>query len=293
MPGNPLALLAGTEVGLLKPEERAEVVQAAGLDQPLWKQYTLYLNRLAHFDFGYSYRQKRPIIDVVKERIPWSLLIAGGSLAVSAIFGIILGAIAAWNRGKVLDLSMLWGMIMVNSLPSFWIGLVLLTIFAVQLKILPTSGSISHGLSLTGWPYVWDMIRHAILPITTLSLLSTPALFMTMRYSMLSVLGEDFIRTARAKGLTERSVLFRHAVRNALCPVATILALRLGYIFGGTTVTETVFSYPGMGRLIFEAVSGRDYPVMQAAFLLFTVAILLSNLLADLVYPLIDPRAKV
>lgn len=188
---------------------------------------------------------------------------------------------------------MLWGMITINSLPSFWIGLVFLTIFAVQMKILPTSGALSHGLSLTGWAYTWDLIKHAIMPIMTLSLLSTPTLFMTMRYSMLSVLGEDFIRTARAKGLPERKVLFKHALRNALCPVATILALRLGYIFGGTTVTEPVFSYPGMGRLIFEAISGRDYPVMQAAFLLFTIAILLANLLADLVYPLIDPRAKV
>ncbi|MDD5369759.1 MAG: ABC transporter permease [Anaerolineaceae bacterium] len=292
MPGNPLALLAGAEVGLLSPEERAQVVADASLDQPLWKQYVKYLGKIVQGDFGYSYRQKRPIIDVIAERIPWSLLIAGASLVVSAILGIALGALAGWNRGKPMDLSMLWGMIMVDSLPSFWIGMLLVSVFAVQLGWLPSHGAVTPGEALVGWNKFLDIARHAVMPVITLSLLSTPNIFLTMRYTMLGIIGEDFIRTARAKGLSEKTVLFRHVVRNALAPVVTILALRLGFAFGGTVVTETVFSYPGLGRLIFEAVSGRDYPVMQAAFLLFTIAMLLSNLLADLIYPMLDPRAK-
>ena len=292
MPGNPLALLAGAEVGMLTPEERAQVIADASLDQPLWKQYINYLGNLARGDFGYSYRQKRPIIDVIAERVPWSLLVAGGSLIVSAILGISLGALAAWNRAKMIDISLLWGMITVDSLPSFWVGMLLISVFAVQLGWLPSHGAVTPGVPLVGWDRLVDILKHAAMPIFTLSLISTPNLFLTMRYTMLGILGEDFIRTARAKGLTERAVLFRHAVRNALSPVVTILALRLGFAFGGTVVTETVFSYPGLGRLIFEAVSGRDYPVMQAAFLLFTMAILLSNLIADLIYPLLDPRAK-
>jgi peptide/nickel transport system permease protein len=139
---------------------------------------------------------------------------------------------------------------------------------------------------------VVDIAEHAILPIITLSVLSVPGVFLVMRYTMLGVLGEDFIRTARAKGMSERRVLLRHVIPNALAPVITVLALRLGFAFGGTVVIETVFSYPGLGRLIFEAVSGRDYPVMQAAFLLITIAVLLSNLLADILYPLLDPRTK-
>jgi peptide/nickel transport system permease protein len=292
MPGNPLALLAGAEVGMLTAEQRAQVIKDASLDQPLWKQYLTYLGNVARGDFGYSYRQKRPIIDVIAERVPWSLLVAGGSLIVSAILGISLGALAAWNRAKPVDISLLWGMIMVDSLPSFWVGMLLVSVFAVQLGWLPSHGAVTPGVPLEGWDRLVDILKHAAMPIFTLSLISTPNLFLTMRYTMLGILGEDFIRTARAKGLTERAVLFRHAVRNALSPVVTILALRMGFAFGGTVVTETVFSYPGLGRLIFEAVSGRDYPVMQAAFLLFTVAILASNLIADLIYPLLDPRAK-
>lgn len=293
MPGNPLALLAGAEVGMLTPEEKAQVAAEAQLDQPLWKQYVNYIDNLLHGDLGYSYRQKRPITDVIAERIPWSLLVAGGSLVLSAILGIAFGALAAWNRGKPIDLSLLWSMIMVDSLPSFWVGMLLISVFAVGLGVLPSHGAVTPGIPLHGMERVTDILKHAAMPIVTLALISTPNLFLTMRYTMLGILGEDFIRTARAKGLSERAVLFRHAVRNALSPVVTILALRLGYAFGGTVVIETVFSYPGLGRLIFEAVSGRDYPVMQAAFLLFTVAILLSNLLADLIYPLLDPRAKI
>ena len=292
MPGNPLALLAGVDVGLLTPAERAQVLEQAGLDQPLWRQYLGYWGDLLRGDFGYSYRQKLPITQMIGERLPWTLLITGSSLLLSALIGITLGAVAAWNRAKAVDIVSLWAMIMMDSLPSFWLGMLLITVVSVNFRWLPSFGAVTPGMALEGWDRLTDIARHAVLPITTLAVLSVPGIFINMRYTMLGVLGEDFIRTARAKGLTETTVLFRHVVRNSLAPVVTILAIRLGFAFGGTVVTETVFSYPGLGRLIFEAVSGRDYPVLQAAFLVITLAVILSNLAADLLYPILDPRAR-
>lgn len=292
MPGNPLALIAGVDFGLLSPEQQAEVIREAGLDQPLFLQYLAYWGDLLRFDFGFSYRQSRPIVDLIIERLPWTLLLTGASLALSATIGIALGAVSAWRRGRPADIGLLSFMIALESLPSFWLGMLLVSVFAVQLGVLPSFGAVTPASGLEGMEVVLDIIGHAVLPVATLSVLSIPGIYLTMRYSTLSVLGEDFIRTARAKGASERRVLFRHVARNALAPVATVLALRLGYAFGGTVVIETVFSYPGLGRLVFEAVGSRDYPVMQAAFLVFTVAVLLANLLADLVYPLIDPRTR-
>jgi peptide/nickel transport system permease protein len=292
MPGNPLALIAGVDVGLLTPEQRQQIIASSGLDQPLIVQYFNYWGDLFRLDFGFSFRQSRPIIDMIAERLPWTLLITGASLAVSAVIGIVLGAASAWRRGRPSDVGTLSFMIALESLPSFWLGMLLVSIFAVQLGWLPSFGAITPAGRLDGMDAVLDVVSHAVLPVVTLSVLSIPGIYLTMRYSTLSVLGEDFIRTARAKGASERRVLFRHVARNALAPVVTVLALRLGYAFGGTVVIETVFSYPGLGRLVFESVSGRDYPVMQATFLVFTVAVLLANLLADLLYPLLDPRTR-
>jgi peptide/nickel transport system permease protein len=224
--------------------------------------------------------------------LPWTLLLAGSALLISAVVGIVLGAISAWRRAGWTDISLLWSMIALNSLPSFWLGMLLISVVAVQWRLLPSYGAVTPAADFAGWDRFADIAKHAILPVTTLAIVGIPNIYITMRYTMLGVLGEDFIRTARAKGLAESNVLFRHVLRNALAPVATVLALRLGYAFGGTVVIETVFSYPGLGRLIFDAVSARDYPVMQGAFLLFTIAVLLSNLLADLLYPWLDPRTR-
>lgn len=292
MPGNPLTLLAGVDVGQMTPEQRAEVLEEAGLNRPLYMQYLSYWGDLLTGDFGYSYRQNQPITQLLLDRLPWTLLITGTSLAISAVVGIFFGAISAWRRASVMDVSMLWSLIAVDSVPSFWLGMLLISLVSVQYGWLPSFGAVTPASSFTGMEKFVDIARHAILPIITLSVISTPGVYVTMRYTMLSVLGQDFIRTARAKGLSETAVLFRHVIRNSLAPVATVLMLRLGFAFGGTVVIETVFSYPGLGRLIFEAVSGRDYPVMQAAFLLFTIAVLISNLLAELLYPLLDPRTK-
>jgi peptide/nickel transport system permease protein len=292
MPGNPLALLAGVDVGLLTPEERAEVMADAGLDQPLSEQYVKYWGNLLRGDFGYSYRQKQPIPEMILQRLPWTLLLAGASLVVAAVVGVTAGAFSAWRRAGKADMSILWSMIAINSLPSFWLGMLLISIVSVQFGLLPSFGAETPASGYEGMERVIDIGKHAILPVVTLTVLTIPGVYLTTRYTMLSVLGADFIRTARAKGAGESRVLFAHAMRNSLAPVVTVLALSLGFAFGGTTVVETVFSYPGLGRLIFQSVGTRDYPVMQAAFLLFTVAVLFFNLLADFLYQFLDPRTK-
>ncbi|MFP5332859.1 MAG: ABC transporter permease [Acidimicrobiia bacterium] len=292
MPGNPLALIAGVDVGLLTPEQRAELIDEFQLNAPLSTQYVEYWKSIVTGDLGTSYKSGRPITEMIGERLPWTLLLAGGALVISSFVGIVLGAISAWRRGSKIDLPLLTGMIALQSLPSFWLGMLLISIFSVQMGWFPSFGAVSPAAGYTGWDEVWDVVRHAVLPVITLSVLSTPGVYLTMRYSMLEVLGEDFIRTARAKGSSERRVLFGHVARNAIAPVVTFLAIRFAFAFGGAVIIETVFSYPGLGRLVFEAVSGRDFPVMQAAFLVFTAAVLVANLVADLLYPIIDPRTR-
>ncbi len=292
MPGDPIVLLAGEEAARLSPQQRQALLAEFDLDQPLPIQYARYLQKLAHGDLGYSYVKHRPIAEMIAERLLWTLLLTGTSLALATLIGVALGALAAWKRGGRRDLGLLGILIFLDSLPSFWVGMMLIALFAVRVPLFPAFGAVTPWAKLTGWEYAADVARHLVLPLVTLTLVSVPNIFLTTRYAMLSVMGQEFITVARAKGLAERWILFRHALRNALLPVATVFTLGLGFAFGGATVIETVFSYPGIGRLIFEAMSGRDYPVVQAAFLMITVTVVAANILADLLYPLLDPRVR-
>ena len=292
MPGNPLALLAGEEVNLLTAEQRTQLMVSVGLNQPLAIQYLRYLQNLARGDLGYSYQKNKPITMILADRLPWTLLLTGTSLILATLIGVTSGALAAWKRGRRSDLGMLGFFVFLESLPSFWVGMLLVSLFAVQWPLFPTFGAVTPWVTLTGWARTADILRHLALPVTTLTIVSVPGTFLVARYSTLAVLGEDFIMVARAKWLSERRVLFGHVVRNALLPVATIFTLNLAFAFGGATVVETVFSYPGIGRLIYEAVLNRDYPVLQAAFLMITVMVIAANILADMVYPLLDPRVR-
>ncbi len=292
MPGNPLALLAGEEVNLLTAQQRAQLMASVGLDQPVPAQYATYLQNLARGDFGYSYQKNKPITTILADRLPWTLLLTGTSLILSTLIGVTLGAMAAWKRGERGDVGLLGFFVFLESLPSFWVGMLLVALFAVQFPVFPTFGAMTPWVTLEGWARVEDILWHLVLPLATLTIVSVSGTFLVARYSMLAVLGEEFITVARAKGVRERNVLFRHALRNALLPIATVFTLNLAFAFGGATVVETVFSYPGVGRLIFEAVLARDYPVLQAAFLMITVMVVAANILADMVYPLLDPRVR-
>ncbi len=292
MPGSPLQYLAGEDVGLLGADQIEEVWARYGLDRPLWQQYLGYLGSSVSGNWGYSYQMGRPVIQAILERLPWTLLLVGSSLLVASLFGIIFGAIASWRRGGVFDTGSLLGAIMVDSLPTFWLGMLLIAVFAVELRWFPIFGAVTPWGPKSGWPYLLDILRHLVLPATTLTLATLSGTYLVMRYAMLDVLGQDYIRTARSKGVEERHVLLKHAVRNALLPVSTVLFLNLGFLMGGATVIETVFSYPGIGTLLYQAVLSRDYPVLQGAFLMLTVSVIAANILADAVYPLLDPRVR-
>jgi peptide/nickel transport system permease protein len=292
MPGSPLAFLAGEDVGFLDPKQREQLFALYGLNDPQWKQFLTYVANLARGELGYSFQRGRRIADMIFERLPWTLVLVGLALLSATLIGVGLGALAAWRRGTSFDVGTLGAAMLFESVPSFWLGMILIAVFAVGLRWLPIFGAETAGVTLSGWPQLVDRARHLVLPLATLTLITVPGSYLIMRYSMLSVLGENYIATARAKGVAEGGVLRRHAVRNALLPVATVFMLNLGFIVSGATVVETVFSYPGIGRLLFEAVLNRDYPVLQGTFFIITVSVIAANVLADLLYPIIDPRVR-
>src|SRR3990170_8243875 len=266
MPGSPLIFLAGEDVGFMTEQQRGQLLQAFGLDQPVWRQYVIYLRNLVTGNLGFSYQQGRPIASIIADRLPWTLVLVGTGLVVGTLVGVAWGTLAAWRRRSALDVGSVGVAMFFDSVPSFWLGMVFIAVFAAGLRWFPLFGAATPGAGVSGWPLLVDMARHLVLPLTTLTLITIPGMFLIMRYSMLTVLGEQYVATARSKGVGERDVMFRHAMRNALLPVATVFILNVGFIVSGATVIETVFSYPGVGRLLFEAVLARDYPVLQATF---------------------------
>lgn len=290
MPGNPLVFLAGEDVGFMTSAEKEAILEKHGLNDSIVKQYGTYINNIFTGDFGFSYQQKRPIIELLKERLPWTMLLTGLGLVISTIIGVLFGTISAWRRGTKTDANLLTMFMFLSAMPSFWVGMILVSIFSAQLGWLPVFGAESAWSNLNGVDRFLDILKHLILPLTTLILISVTSTFMIMRYSMLNVLGEDYIMMAKAKGVKEKAIKYKHAMRNALLPVATVFMLSLGFTLGGATVIETVFAYPGVGRLMFESVLSRDYPLIQATFLIITFGVVIANFLADLIYPLLDPK---
>lgn len=290
MPGSPLRFLAGEDVGLLAPAQVAEIRARYGLDQGLGAQYLTYLGTMVTGQWGFSYQLGKPVLDAIGDRLPWTLLLVGSSLLIATLFGVLVGAVAAWRRGRSFDTGSLTLAIVLDSLPTFWLGMLLVAIVAVELGWLPIYGAVTPWGPRSGLPYLLDVLRHLVLPATTLTLASFSGTFLVMRYAMLDTLGQEYVRTARSKGLPERRVLIKHAARNALLPVSTTVFLNLGFLVGGATVIETVFAYPGVGTLLYQAVLNRDYPVLQGAFFMLTVSVILANIVSDLVYPLLDPR---
>lgn len=292
MPGSPLPYLVGEEVGSLSAERLAEVRARYGLDESLGRQYLGYLGGIARGEWGTSFQLGRPVADVLRERLPWTLLLVGSSLVLATLFGVVAGALASWRRGGRFDTLSLGTAIVLDALPTFWLGMILIAVFAVELRWLPSFGAVTPGAALGPWALTRDVARHLVLPVVALTGATLSGTYLVMRYAMLDVLGQDYVRTARAKGVPERTLLLGHAVRNALLPVSTVVFLNLGFLIGGATVVETVFAYPGVGTLLYEAVLSRDYPVLQGAFFVLTVSVVLANAVADAVYPLLDPRVR-
>jgi peptide/nickel transport system permease protein len=292
MPGSPLIFLAGEDVGFMTEAQRAQLYSAFGLDRPVWRQYAIYLGNLARGNLGHSFQQGRPVAEIILSRLRWTVLLVGIALFLATLVGIAWGTAAAWRRGRPLDLLSLGGAMLLESTPSFWLAMIFIAVFAAARGWFPVFGAMTPGAGLHGAARILDVGWHLVLPLATLTLITIPGMFLIMRYSLLTVLGEQYIATARSKGVAERNIMFRHAMRNALLPVSTVFMLNLGYIVSGATVIETVFSYPGVGRLLFEAVLARDYPVLQGTFFVVTISVIMANIAADLVYPLIDPRVR-
>jgi peptide/nickel transport system permease protein len=293
VPGDPVKLIAGNAAPQLG-KERLDALRAQyGLDKPLSEQYVIYLTQLARGDLGMSYRYSggRTVVEVLSENFRWTLLLVGVSLILALVLGSGLGIWSAIRRGDSIDLGLLSGIYVLRSIPPFWLAMLLIPVFAIQLRYLPVGDSYSIPRP-EGWENVKDVARHAFMPVLVLTLAYLPTAFVVMRAAMFGIMDSDYIRTARAKGVPNLSVVLKHGFRNAVLPVLTSFMVDLGQMLGGVTVIEAVFNYRGIGNMMFEAVKSRDYPLLQGGFLLFTVTILLLNIVTELIYPYIDPRLR-
>jgi ABC-type dipeptide/oligopeptide/nickel transport system permease component len=264
-----------------------------GLDQPKWKQYLFYLRDLSHGDFGKSLRTEKSVWADLWPAIKNTMPMVALGYVFSIIFGTLTGVVAAWRRGTIVDRGSVGTGLAFYSMPPQWLGLMIVLFFASAIG-LPTSGIKDPSLGILGEPSTWtlvvDRLRHMILPALSIGLVLYGEYTLVVRSAMLETLGEDYVLTARAKGLSTWATVWRHAFRNALLPIVTLIAISLGLIIGGFITIEYVFSYPGIGLAIVEAIDQRDYPVLQAAFLLLALAVIFCNLVADLLYFKLDPR---
>jgi len=289
-PGDPVTYLYAGPLQGLSEEQISGIRDSYGLNQSILEQYGSFWAGLAHGDLGLSVLYNRPVAEVLAERVPWTLALVGLSTLAAATIGVLLAAWAAWRRGSRSDRRSVAGVLALDSMPSFWIGMIMVAVFAVQLGWFPSYGA--STLTTEGAAWFVDVLSRLALPVATLTLATLGEFFLLARGSMVAVLEEPFIRLARAKGINERRVAVAHALRNALLPVYTNLTITLGLMLSGSVVVEAVFAYPGLGQLIYEAVRTRDYPLLQGALLLVTLGIIAANLLADLTYPLLDPRVR-
>ncbi|MEE2860041.1 MAG: ABC transporter permease [Pseudomonadota bacterium] len=291
-PGDPAAVMAG-EAGATDEQFIADLRARFGLDQPISKQLWLYLTGAVQLDLGYSYRQGMPVAELIWDRLPATLLLTLSAFVISIILGVAAGVLAAARQGS-------WGDTIISSVamifyatPLFWIALMASLLFSVWLGWLPGFGYETIGANYTGLSRALDIGKHLILPATTLGLFFTAVYMRMTRASMLEVSRLDFVKTARAKGLRPGVIQRRHILRNALLPVITLAGLQAGQIVGGAVLTETVFAWPGIGRLMFEAINQRDYNVLLGVFFVSAAMVLLFNLITDILYVVVDPRIRV
>ncbi|PGH58623.1 ABC transporter permease [Azospirillum palustre] len=292
-PGDLADVIAG-ESGSATPEFMENLRRLYGLDIPVHLQFVNYIQGILHFDLGYSFRQGMPVGELILERLPATILLSLTAILVALVIGVLLGVVAARSRGSLLDEAISVVSTMGFATPLFWVGLMLIVLFSIELRWLPSAGMVTVGADYRGlWDEWLDIGRHLVLPAVTLSLFFLSIYVRITRSAMLEVYGLDFVRTARAKGLTEARVVIRHVLRNALLPIVTVTGLQLGAIFGGTVVVETVFGWPGLGRLAQEAVFSRDVNLLLGIFLCSSFIVIVVNLAVDLLYAALDPRVEV
>lgn len=288
--GDPVKLLTRSSLHL-DPQEQEALREELGIDDALPAQFVNYIGDTLRGEFGYSFNSGRPVIESITEKMVPTLLLVGTSTILSAVLGILIGIKGAWRRGSAFDTGSLLGSLTLYSMPEGWLGMILLITFAGTLGWFP-SGGIESTDQLTGFAHLTDLAKHLFLPCLTLTLGYLGEFAIIMRSSLLEVMGEDFVQTARAKGVRDTDVRRRHAVPNALLPTFTLAFYSVGFILGGAVLIEEVFSYPGLGQLTYRAIDTEDYPVIQAIFLLSSAAVIFFNLLADILYGYLDPRVK-
>lgn len=275
VPGDPIDNLV--RIGST-PEQKAEITARYGLDRPLYEQYLIWLGQLAQGDLGTAIVMRRPVADLIAQNIPYSLTLGGLALLFSTVLGIAAGVVAAMNKEGPIDRTVMTGVLFGSTVPGFWLGLILIMIFAVQLRWFPVSGARS-----------WESL---VLPVLTIGLGGTALVARVTRIAMLETAQKDFVLLLHAKGLPKRRIQLRHVLRHALLPVVTILGLRIGWVLGGAVTVEYVFARPGLGTLLIKALSQHDYPVVQACLLMLAMAVMLGTLIGDLIQAAMDPRVR-
>lgn len=287
LPGDPVSIMLSSNPHITPDAETIAQMRAQyGLDKPLLTQYFIFLGNLLKGDLGTSMYTQQPVLEAIFERMPATIELALAALAISVAIAIPVGVISAVRQYSWIDHLCLVGTLIGVSMPSFWLGLLLMLTFSLKWRLLPLSGM---GYLYNG---IGDVIRHLIMPAFTLGFGMAALLARVTRSSMLEVLGQDYIRTARAKGLHKRAVIYRHALRNGFIPILTVLGIQFGYLLGGSVIVETIFSWPGIGRLAVNSIMNRDLPVVQGTVLVFTLIFILVNLAVDILYAAIDPRIQ-
>jgi peptide/nickel transport system permease protein len=295
-PGDPTAIYANQNV---PPEVLAQIRANFGLDEPLVTRYWKWLAAFFTGDFGYSFAHSRPVVDIILETLPATLMLAGSTLVLIFLIGVTTGIFQAVRQHRAADRVLSILSLFFYSMPSFWLGLMLMLLFSLKAHewglpfSLPPTGMTSVDYEYLGaWEQVQDRLTHLVLPVLTLTLVMAAGIARYTRGQMLEVIRQDYIRTARAKGLPPRTVIFKHALRNSLLPVITLLGLYLPLLFSGSVFVEVIFSWPGMGRVIVEAIFQRDYPVVMATSFIFALVVVLGSLIADILYAVADPRIR-
>lgn len=288
-PGDPAQVMAG-QSGAADPKLLDDLRKEYGLDKPYVVQLASYLGRVVQFDLGYSYRQRRAVVDLILERLPATLLLTMTAFCLALLIGTTLGALAGLAAGSVLDTVFTVLSLILYATPVFWLGLMLVLVFSVTLGWLPPFGYATINAKLSPLAHAFDVAKHMIMPVASLAAIYLAIYARLMRSSIIEVAQQDFIKTARAKGLSGPSIVVGHMLRNALVPVVTVAGMQAGALVGGAVVIETVFAWPGLGRLTFDALLQRDYPVLLGIFLILSIVVIALNLLTDLIYRLIDPR---
>lgn len=287
-PGDPVTALAGQVE--TSPEYLAQLRAEFGLDRPLATQLGIYVGKVLSLDLGYSLRFRQPVFDLIVERVPATLLLMGTALVVSSFVGILLGIVAARRPYGIVDNVTTLVALAGYSMPVFWLGQLMLLAFALHIPLFPVQGMVSIRAPSEGIEYVLNVLHHLVLPATVYSIYNMTLVYRLTRVKMMDTLAQDFITTARAKGVTERRVVLGHALPNAMLPIVTVIGYNFGFMLAGSVLVETVFGWPGLGRLMFEGINARDYPLLLGLFVVISFFVILVNVVTDVLYAYIDPR---